>query len=208
MKRNAPRPLSPREGEVLDRLCSGLTNKEIARSLGITNETIKYHMASIMQKLGLSNRVQVALVWMRLRPGYVKMWQVTQEAHLPDDLPPLLVPDAPLASPSEKFWTLVDKRPNEGCWIWEGPVLAHHRPTCRIPGLRSLGPSARRISYALSMGVALPPDLHIRMTCRTLLCVNPRHMRVVGAGTRPEFHRPLGRAYDAYLAGSDSRTAP
>lgn len=55
-------PLTQREGEVLKQLANGLTNKEIAQSLGISYETVKEHVQHILRKIGVSDRTQAA-VW-------------------------------------------------------------------------------------------------------------------------------------------------
>jgi DNA-binding NarL/FixJ family response regulator len=58
------RSLSPREEEVLRLLTSGLANKQIARKLGISERTVKAHLTSVFQQLGVSDRTQAAL-WAR-----------------------------------------------------------------------------------------------------------------------------------------------
>lgn len=50
--------LSPREREVLELLTKGATNKEIATALGISENTVKNRLKSILEKLHLENRVQ------------------------------------------------------------------------------------------------------------------------------------------------------
>ncbi len=52
--------LSPREGEVLKLVAQGATNKEIADSLFISENTVKTHLRNIMDKLHLANRSQAA----------------------------------------------------------------------------------------------------------------------------------------------------
>jgi len=52
--------LSPREGEVLQLVAQGATNKEIADSLFVSENTVKTHLKSIMEKLHLANRSQAA----------------------------------------------------------------------------------------------------------------------------------------------------
>ena len=52
--------LSPREEEVLQQLSQGATNKEIADSLFISENTVKTHLRNIMDKLHLANRSQAA----------------------------------------------------------------------------------------------------------------------------------------------------
>ena len=49
-------PLTPREVEVLELLAEGLPNKSIAVRLGISDQTVKFHVASICGKLGAANR--------------------------------------------------------------------------------------------------------------------------------------------------------
>ncbi|MEM9367500.1 MAG: response regulator transcription factor [Planctomycetota bacterium] len=55
-------PLTQRESEVLRQMALGLTNKEIAKMLGISYETVKEHVQHILRKLGVSDRTQAA-VW-------------------------------------------------------------------------------------------------------------------------------------------------
>jgi DNA-binding NarL/FixJ family response regulator len=49
-------PLTPRETQVLELLAEGLSNKAIARQLGISDQTVKFHVSSISGKLGAANR--------------------------------------------------------------------------------------------------------------------------------------------------------
>ena len=62
-------PLTHRESEVLEQLAEGLTNKEIAMSLGISYETVKEHVQHILRKIGVGDRTQAA-VW-AVRQGIV-----------------------------------------------------------------------------------------------------------------------------------------
>jgi DNA-binding CsgD family transcriptional regulator len=58
--------LTARELEVLGLLAEGLSNRGIAERLGISDQTVKFHVASIMGKLGASNRVDtVRRAWRR-----------------------------------------------------------------------------------------------------------------------------------------------
>lgn len=59
-------PLTRRECEVLQRLSQGLTNKEIAESLGISYETVKEHVQHILRKLQVNDRTQAAVWAVRL----------------------------------------------------------------------------------------------------------------------------------------------
>jgi DNA-binding NarL/FixJ family response regulator len=58
--------LTPREEQVLDLLRQGLANKQIARSLGISQATVKAHLTSVFQRIGVTDRVQAA-VWAERR---------------------------------------------------------------------------------------------------------------------------------------------
>ena len=52
--------LSVREVEVLQRLAVGLSNREIAKALWLSDQTIKFHLRNIYRKLGVSNRTEAA----------------------------------------------------------------------------------------------------------------------------------------------------
>lgn len=52
-------PLSAREQEILCQVAEGLTNKEVGSSLFISENTVKFHMKNILDKLHLQNRAQV-----------------------------------------------------------------------------------------------------------------------------------------------------
>jgi len=54
----ATEPLTAREIEVLELLAEGLSNKAIAARLGISDQTVKFHVASITGKLGVANRTE------------------------------------------------------------------------------------------------------------------------------------------------------
>jgi DNA-binding NarL/FixJ family response regulator len=50
--------LSPRQTEVLQRVCSGLSSKEIGRELGLTERTVKDHLSLAYARLGVSSRAE------------------------------------------------------------------------------------------------------------------------------------------------------
>lgn len=51
-------PLTPREREILQLIAQGLPNKAIASQLGISEHTVKFHVGSILDKLGASSRAE------------------------------------------------------------------------------------------------------------------------------------------------------
>lgn len=64
-------PLTAREEDVLILLAEGLPNKAIAERLGISDQTVKFHVASITAKLGASNRTEA--VRLAFRRGLITL---------------------------------------------------------------------------------------------------------------------------------------
>lgn len=55
-------PLTPRQKGVLDLLARGLSNKEIARELNVSVDTVKDHVAAVLRALGAHSRTQAVLI--------------------------------------------------------------------------------------------------------------------------------------------------
>ena len=64
-------PLTPREVEILDCVAQGNSNKEIARILSISDQTVKNHITSILRKLAVNDRTQAVIY--ALRHGWIKL---------------------------------------------------------------------------------------------------------------------------------------
>jgi DNA-binding NarL/FixJ family response regulator len=62
-------PLSEREIEVLEKIAAGSSNREIADALGISTQTVKNHISSILRKLSLNDRTQAVIY--ALRRGWI-----------------------------------------------------------------------------------------------------------------------------------------
>ena len=58
--------LTPREVEVLRMLAEGLGNREMASRLGISDHTVKFHISSILDKLGASTRTEAVTMGIRM----------------------------------------------------------------------------------------------------------------------------------------------
>jgi DNA-binding CsgD family transcriptional regulator len=58
-------PLTAREKEVLGLLARGLPNKRVARDLGISEHTVKFHVSSIFAKLGAQSRAEAVSIGAR-----------------------------------------------------------------------------------------------------------------------------------------------
>jgi two-component system nitrate/nitrite response regulator NarL len=59
--------LSPREQEIVALIVKGLTYRQMAAQIGLTEETVKTYAGRVRQKLKLSSKVQIA-VWAMQRP--------------------------------------------------------------------------------------------------------------------------------------------
>jgi DNA-binding NarL/FixJ family response regulator len=59
------RNLTEREIELLRLVADGMSNKAIARALSVSENTVKYHMRNILQKLGAQNRTEAVTLAIR-----------------------------------------------------------------------------------------------------------------------------------------------
>jgi two-component system nitrate/nitrite response regulator NarL len=59
--------LTTREMQIAQAVAEGRGNREIARQLGITEQTVKNHLTSIFEKVGVASRLQLALAILRER---------------------------------------------------------------------------------------------------------------------------------------------
>ena len=59
-EKEIPVKLSPRESDVLALVAKGMTNPEIAHQLGVSDNTVRFHMRNIFEKLGVNNRTEAA----------------------------------------------------------------------------------------------------------------------------------------------------
>ena len=64
-------PLSPREVEILDNIAQGMTNKQVAYALSISEQTVKNHMSSILRKLSVNDRTQAVVYAMK--QGWIRV---------------------------------------------------------------------------------------------------------------------------------------
>jgi len=63
---SSPDELTPREHELLELMVKGLSNKEMAQALALSENTVKYHVKHILQKLGVQNRTEAAVQAVRI----------------------------------------------------------------------------------------------------------------------------------------------
>ena len=61
--------LTVRESEILAAVTEGYTNREIARKFTISEQTVKHHLTSIFEKVGVANRLELALFAMSGQPA-------------------------------------------------------------------------------------------------------------------------------------------
>jgi DNA-binding NarL/FixJ family response regulator len=63
----APCPLSEREMEILAGVAEGCSNKEIGRRCGISDQTVKNHLTTVLRKLGVTDRTEAVVIALRNR---------------------------------------------------------------------------------------------------------------------------------------------
>ena len=59
--------LTPREKEIFDLLVKNQSTKEIAKTLGISEKTVRNHISNVIQKLGVDSRIQAVFEFIRFK---------------------------------------------------------------------------------------------------------------------------------------------
>lgn len=80
-------PLSPRQTQILNQIAKGHPNKWIARSLGISEQTVKNHVTSIMDKLDANDRTHAVVLAML--NGWLNIQDVSDVRSEPELVPSL-----------------------------------------------------------------------------------------------------------------------
>ena len=70
----APNPLSEREMEILAGVAEGCSNKEIGERCGISDQTVKNHLTTVLRKLGVTDRTEAVV--MAIRHRWLKLEQI------------------------------------------------------------------------------------------------------------------------------------
>lgn len=94
--------ITPRQQDVLNHLVKGMSNKQIARALIISESAVKFHIASLCGRLGVKNRTEVAVMASRLQPAPTGVVAIGRAVVRPSPLPasglPRASPEAVIAS--------------------------------------------------------------------------------------------------------------
>ena len=72
-------PLTPRETQILNYIADGNTNKQIARILEISEQTLKNHVSAILRKLNANDRAHAVVL--AIRHGWISAEEKPQELH-------------------------------------------------------------------------------------------------------------------------------
>jgi LuxR family transcriptional regulator, positive regulator of biofilm formation len=71
--------LSNRESEVAELVTKGMSNKEVANQLFVTEKTVKFHLTNIYKKMNVKSRAQL-IVWCLPHIGFVEKEEITAPA--------------------------------------------------------------------------------------------------------------------------------
>ena len=78
-----PWRLTPRERQIVAEVVAGRTNKEIAQELGVSLQTVKHHLTNIFDKVGVHNRLELALFSIHNSLGSGQNMEVLKETDAP-----------------------------------------------------------------------------------------------------------------------------
>jgi DNA-binding CsgD family transcriptional regulator len=76
--------LSPREADVLAKAARGLTNGQVAADLQVSIHAVKFHLASVYRKLGVTNRTEAAVRYLQAVDSLARM---PVPAPIPEPIP-------------------------------------------------------------------------------------------------------------------------
>lgn len=62
LRRNGGKTLTPRQSEVLDYVAEGMSNKQIAYKMGVSEATVKLHINALLRAVGATNRTQAVII--------------------------------------------------------------------------------------------------------------------------------------------------
>jgi DNA-binding CsgD family transcriptional regulator len=75
--------LTPRERQIVSEVVAGRTNKEIAQELCVSLQTVKHHLTNIFDKVGVRNRLELALFSVHNSLGGDQKVQVVKQTDAP-----------------------------------------------------------------------------------------------------------------------------
>lgn len=175
MTENSTEPLSERELQLVRLLARGLSNKEIARELYISPNTVKVHLRNIYTKLEVSSRTEATMVALRL--GWVELDREEEaqvESAVPESssrttTPAAQAPAPPLARWQQVYLVVAALVVAAGLWlIWPRPVETSQPFTDLLapaqqwlPGRRSRWQSLAQMPTPRSRLALVPYDTRV-----------------------------------------------
>lgn len=107
--------------------------------------------------------------------------------------------------PVERFWSYIDRRGPDECWLWTKGVTKAGYGT--FQGLTVSRTYAHRVAWFLTFGEDLPPSVHLCHLCDTPRCCNPHHLFKGDATANRADATRKGRAHAlGYEAAQQIRT--
>lgn len=96
-------------------------------------------------------------------------------------LPSALMVPKPRGSVEQRFWSHVERRGSDECWLWNGSLASGGYGRLRLGGRGSQYEEVHRFAYRLLVG-EIPDGHHIHHRCETRSCVNPAHLEALLPG--------------------------
>ncbi len=168
--------VTPRQAQVLDALCEGLSQKQIARRLGISMQTVKNHLDELFAKTGRRGSVALAVWWVEHRAGVSAPGPIPASPRPDPPGPPAARAAPDLDAEIERHIVRGD---GHECWLWDGPMNDGVQPYVRWRGRKVY---VRRHLYEGRYGLQGIGRVTVaRERCGPGLwqrCVNPEHATV------------------------------
>jgi DNA-binding CsgD family transcriptional regulator len=192
--------LTPRQAQILSLAASGLSDKEIAKQLGVAHRTVRTHLEKLYRDRGIRNRSQAIALWSRISSS--RQRRPDDECPYPKPFPPEFT-DCPAYQPTQMVTLDLSHRPLGSimsCGHLEGRLMPN--TNYRWYGACVLGTAEARRRWSKAVGIDRLHDINaLRQEVSTLSL--PYFRRLLDLKKAPVDDNPLAHTRQLQFVADD-----